>query len=61
MSSITEDHSLLEVREWKEQCRQEDQELTPKEYLEKLRHISEQMKARYHIQLQKIHPSPSKT
>ena len=33
------------------------QAYSPKEYLEKLQRISEQMKAQYHIHLQKIRPS----
>jgi uncharacterized FlgJ-related protein len=59
MNNRPEDRSLLEVREWKEQCRQEDQTLSPTEYLEKLRTISEQMKSHYHLHLQKVSRSQS--
>jgi hypothetical protein len=60
MNSVREDRSLLEVREWKEQCRQEDEHLSPGEYLQKLHAIGEQMKARYHLHLQKVSLSSPK-
>jgi hypothetical protein len=46
-----EDPSLLEVREWKEQCRQENSQLTQTEYLEKLKKIAQTMSAQYHLNL----------
>jgi hypothetical protein len=49
-----EDKSLLEVREWKEQCRQETEHLTPEEYLNWLRTTTEQLLARYHLTLQVV-------
>ena len=60
MANIHEDQSLLEVRAWKEQCRQEDESLSPEEYLQKLQTIGEQMKAQYHLHLQKVSRSSSK-
>lgn len=54
MNNTQEDRSLLEVREWKEQCRLEDDGLTAKSYLEKVHEIAEQIKARYHVHLQKV-------
>ncbi len=47
-----EDPSLLEVREWKEQCRQEESQLTQAEYLEKLQQVAQTVEAQYHINLQ---------
>ncbi len=46
--------SLLEVREWKDQCREEDISLSPQAYLEKIKTIAEKIKLMYHIQLQKV-------
>ncbi len=37
MNKYLEVPSLLEVREWKEQCRQENSQLTQAKYLEKSR------------------------
>jgi len=54
MINIKEDKSLLDVREWKEECRKDDENLSPKEYLEKLRKIAEEMKSKYNIHLQKV-------
>jgi len=46
-----EDPSLLEVREWKEQCRIEDSQLTQTEYLEKLQQVAQTVEAQYHLNL----------
>jgi uncharacterized FlgJ-related protein len=54
MINNKEDKSLLEVREWKEECRKDDENLSPKEYLEKLRKISAEVKEKYNIHLQKV-------
>jgi uncharacterized FlgJ-related protein len=54
MINIKEDKSLLEVREWKEECRKDDENLSPKEYLEKLKKIAAEMKKKYNIHLQKV-------
>ncbi len=54
MNNHREDQSLLEVREWKEQCRQEDEGLTPSAYLERIKAIAESIKSNYHIKLQKV-------
>ena len=54
-----EDRSLLEVRTWKNQCQQEDDRLSPREYLEKMQRIAEQIKLTYHIKLQKVKRSHS--
>lgn len=51
----TEDRSLLEVREWKEQCRQETENLTPEEYLAWLRKAADELIAKYHLSLQVVH------
>lgn len=53
MNNYQEDPSLLEVRKWKEQCDQENSQLTQEEYLEKLRQIVQTMKAQYHFNLPK--------
>ena len=60
MANMHEELSLLEVRAWKEQCRQEDASLSPEEYLQKLHVIGEQMKAEYHLHLQKVSRSSAK-
>ncbi len=54
MNNFQEERSLLEVREWKEQCRLQDDGLPVSRYLEKVHVIAEEMKARYHIRLPKI-------
>ena len=54
MINFKEDKSLLEVRGWKEECRIDDENLSPKEYLEKLKKIAEKMKGKYNIHLQKV-------
>ncbi|OAD22653.1 hypothetical protein THIOM_001528 [Candidatus Thiomargarita nelsonii] len=51
MNKYPEDPSLLEVRKWKEQCRQEDSQLTQAEYLEKLQKIAQTVSAQYHLNL----------
>ncbi|HAO22139.1 MAG: hypothetical protein BWK80_40305 [Desulfobacteraceae bacterium IS3] len=52
-----EPKSLLEVREWKEQCRLENKGLTAKEYLEKIKTIAAGIKSKYNIRLQKYTPA----
>lgn len=52
---IPEDRSLLEVREWKEQCRQETETLTSEEYLVWLRTVADELIAKYHLSLQIVH------
>jgi len=37
--------------EWKEQCRQENSQLTQAEYLEKLQQIAQTVSAQYHLNL----------
>lgn len=54
MVENNEDRSVLEVREWKEKCRVEDENLSPKEYLEKLNIVMNKLKSKYNIHLQKI-------
>jgi hypothetical protein len=49
-----EDHSLIEVREWKEQCRRETEHLNPEEYLAWIRTNTEDMIAKYHLKLQVV-------
>ena len=51
MHITKEEPSLLEVRAWKEQCRQEAEQLTPEEYIQHLRKTVEQLMATYHLQL----------
>ncbi len=51
----TEDRSLLEVREWKEQCRQETENFTPEEYLTWIRKVADELIAKYHVSLQVVH------
>jgi hypothetical protein len=46
-----EDPSLLEVRKWKEQCNQENSQLTQAEYLEKLQQIAQTLKVQYQLNL----------
>lgn len=53
--TIKEDRSLLEVREWKEQCRQQSEQLTPEEYIAWIRAITEELLAKYHLKLQMAH------
>lgn len=56
MNNYPEDPSLLEVRKWKEQCDQENSQLTQAEYLEKLRQIAQTLEAQYNLNL----PKPKK-
>ncbi len=57
MNKYPEDSSLLEVRKWKEQCCQENSQLTQVEYLEKLQKIAQTISAQYHLNL----PAPNRT
>jgi hypothetical protein len=50
-----EDQSLLEVREWKEQCRQETEHFTPEEYLKWIRATTEKLMTQYNLKLQVVH------
>jgi len=50
-----EDRSLLEVREWKEQCHQLTEQLTPQEYLTWIRTITDELLKKYHLTLQVVH------
>ncbi len=47
MTKYPEEPSLLEVREWKEECSQENSQLTQAEYLEKLQQIAENFELGY--------------
>jgi hypothetical protein len=60
MNNYPEDPSLLEVREWKEQCCQEESQLTQAEYLEHLRQIAQTLEAQYHLNLPKPKENLSK-
>ena len=51
MNNYPEEPSLLEVREWKELCSQEDSQLTQAEYLEKLQQIAQTVEEQYHLNL----------
>ncbi len=53
MNSYPEAPSLLEVKEWKEQCRLEDSQLTQAEYLEKLQQIARMVETQYNLNLPK--------
>jgi len=53
MNSYKESKALLEVREWKELCHQEDKGLSYKEYLKKIRMIAEDLKLEYNTILHK--------
>jgi len=50
-----EEQSLLEVRKWKEECRQETEHLTPEEYIQWIRATSEELLSNYHLKLQGVH------
>ncbi len=58
MNNYNENKSLLEVREWKELCRQEDEGLSAKEYIEKIEKIAKSVKLRYNVVLRKVKLSP---
>jgi len=50
-----EPKSLLEVREWKEKCRIEDEHLTTDEYIRKVKENTNRLLNKYSL---KIKPSP---
>lgn len=50
-----EDQSLLEVREWKEACRQATEQFSPEEYLAWIRATTEALLAKYHLNLEVVH------
>jgi len=52
-----EPKSMLEVREWKEQCRIEFAGLTAKEYIEKLKATAASFESKYNIRLRKYTPA----
>lgn len=54
MDEFKEDRSLLEVREWKEKCYEENKDLTDAEYVDKLRTISEEMQKKYGYKLERV-------
>ena len=47
MIKYQEEPSLLEVRQWREQCRLERRQLTDEEYLKKRKEVSARWKAEY--------------
>ena len=51
MTNYQEEPSLLEVRQWKEQCYQEDRWLTNEEYLKKLEQLVERVSVEYQLNL----------
>ena len=51
MIKYQEERSLLEVREWKEQCHLERKQWTNEEYLKNLKEIATQLITQYHIEL----------
>jgi flagellar motor switch protein FliM len=51
MTNYQEEPSLLEVREWKERCRQRRSQLTDEEYLKKLQQLVEQVSVEYQLNL----------
>ncbi len=54
MNNYKEARSLLEVREWKEKCFQEDKGLSSKERLEKVKAEAERIKSKFGIKLEKV-------
>ena len=50
-----EELSLLEVRKWKEECRQETDHLAPEDYIQWIRTTTEELLAKYHLKLQVVH------
>ena len=56
MNNYQEEPSLLEVRQWKEQCRLERMQLTDEEYLKKLKEVSARLKAEYHLNSPQTNP-----
>ncbi|OQW86384.1 MAG: hypothetical protein BWK78_10115 [Thiotrichaceae bacterium IS1] len=51
MTKYQEESSLLEVREWKEQCRLERSQWTDEEYLKNLKEVADSLIKLYHIKL----------
>ena len=51
MIKYQEERSLLEVREWQEQCHLERKQWTNEEYLKNLKEIATQLITQYHIEL----------
>ncbi len=51
MIKYQEEPSLLEVREWKEQCRLERSQWTDEEYLKNLKEVADSLIKLYHIKL----------
>lgn len=51
MTNYQEEPSLLEVRDWKEQCRLERSQWTDEEYLRNLKEVAENLINQYHIKL----------
>jgi len=51
MIKYQEEPSLLEVREWKEQCRLERSQWTDEEYLKNLKEVAESLINQYQIKL----------
>ncbi len=51
---VQEPQSLLEVRQWKEEVYQETKDLTTQEHLNRLEHITKQIKETYHLSLQRV-------
>jgi len=60
MTKYQEEHSLLEVLEWKEQCRLEKSQRTNEEYLKNLKETVERLVNQYHIKLRSTTPSSTK-
>jgi hypothetical protein len=51
MTKYQEESSLLEVREWKEQCRLERSQWTDEEYLKNLKEVAASLINQYQIKL----------
>lgn len=49
-----EDKSLLQVREWKEKCRQDAEHLSDTEYIKKIRATAEYIMKKYNFKLKKV-------
>jgi hypothetical protein len=54
MSNYQESKSLAEVRQWKEQCRKEDDGLTNTAYIEKVKAVADSVKSKFNIKLKKV-------
>jgi hypothetical protein len=50
-----EPKSLLEVREWKEKCRIEDEHLTHNEYMKRVKEVAVRLLQKYNLKLKPIH------